>query len=313
MTEIANYAPPSAPERIGAEPFDPTGGRLVAWAAAAGAAHQLAKALSSTAFCPRAFAGKPDDATAAIILGDELGLSPLTALRSIYVIGGTPAIYARVMVALVMSHGHEVWTVESSDAGVVVAGRRKGSDRTETVTWDLARARKAGYTSNKKYDTDPQAMLYARAAGDVARRIAPDVLAGVPYTAEELEMGATGEGAATPTATVAAKRTVQRKPAKPAPVADEPDLDDAPTEAVEPGPELASPEQMAALAAAARAEVGDDGPVKLAWLIGRAPREIASPAEITSAEATEMLAALTPAGADPSTGEVDALWNGDQS
>ena len=29
------------------------------------------------------------------------------------------------------------------------------------------RARRAGYTNNKKYETDPQSMLYARAAADV--------------------------------------------------------------------------------------------------------------------------------------------------
>ena len=53
---------------------DPTGGRLVAWAEAASAAHQLANALSLTTFVPAHFRGKVDDATAAILMGDELGL-----------------------------------------------------------------------------------------------------------------------------------------------------------------------------------------------------------------------------------------------
>jgi hypothetical protein len=165
---------------------DPTGGRLVAWASAAGAANKLAGALARTTFVPKHFQGDPDAITAALLLSDELGLPPISGLRSIYMISGTPALYARTMVALAVSHGHEVWTVESTDAKVTVSGRRQGSDKVETVTWTHDRARKAGYTNNKKYDTDPQGMLYARAAGEVARKVVPDVLYGVPYSAEEL-------------------------------------------------------------------------------------------------------------------------------
>jgi hypothetical protein len=73
-------------------------------------------------------------------------------------------------------------------------------------------------------------MLYARASGDVARRIAPDVLAGVPYSIEEIELGET------PTTTVtrqsSTKRTVQR--AKPE--APEPEIPDAAPNPVEDEP-----------------------------------------------------------------------------
>lgn len=213
---------------------DPTGGRLVAWAQAAHAAHELATALSRTAFVPKHFQGNAADATAAIILGDELGLSPISALRSIYVIGGAPALYARAMVALVMSHGHRIWTVEDTPTRVTVAGQRRGSDRVEQVTWTAERARKAGYTSNRKYETDPQAMLYARASGDVARRIAPDVIAGVPATVEEIELGETSTVTVT-RAEPAAPRRVSRKPA---PVVEEPPLD------VEPNPVPTDPLPM---------------------------------------------------------------------
>lgn len=208
MTDLTPYEP-----RGEIAATDPTGGRLVAWAQAASAAHSLAQSLSRTSFVPKAFAGNPADATAAIILGDELGLSPLSALRSLYVIGGTPALYARTMTALVMAHGHEIWTIEETEQKVTVAGRRKGSEHEERVTWTIARAQKAGYTSNKKYQTDPIAMLYARAAGDVARRIAPDVLAGVPYSVEEIELD---EAPATRTVSrESATRTVTRKAPEP--------------------------------------------------------------------------------------------------
>jgi len=152
-------------------------------------AHRIATAIVSTQFAPAHFRGKPDDGAAAIMYGAAIGLDPLAALQNIYVIGGKPALYARTMVAVVMSHGHNIWTEgEPADTAVTVCGQRKGSDKVERITWTVERARKAGYTNNKKYDTDPQAMLYARASGDVARRIAPDALLGMAYTVEELQV-----------------------------------------------------------------------------------------------------------------------------
>lgn len=270
MSEIAQYTPPELAAT------DPTGGRLVAWAAAASAAHQLAKALSSTAFVPKHFQGNAADATAAIILGDELGLSPISALRSIYVIGGQPALYARTMVALVMSHGHRIWTVEDTPTKVTVAGQRRGSERVETVTWTTDRARKAGYTSNRKYDTDPQAMLYARAAGDVARRIAPDVLAGVPYSAEEIEL------ADVATVTVIREdkpRTVKRQAP---PAVEEPPMDTA-------APEPATRAQITKLNIQMK-ELGiEDRETKLAWLSDQIGRVITSSNEMTKDEATRVI------------------------
>ena len=167
---------------------DPTGGRLVAWAEGLAAAHRIGSALCQTAFAPAHFKGKPEEAAAAIMFGDEVGLSPTQALRSIFVISGTPSLYARQMAALVLHHGHEVWTVEKSDAKVTVSGKRRGSTHEISETWTTARAQKAGYTNNKKYATDPQAMLYARALADVCRQIAPDALAGLAYTVEEMEI-----------------------------------------------------------------------------------------------------------------------------
>src|SRR5690348_2963133 len=215
MTEIA-VRQDTAPTVI-----DPTGGRLVAWAGAASAAHQLATSLSRTSFVPKAFQGNAADATAAIMLGDELGLSPIAALRSIYIISGTPALYARTMVALAMAHGHEIWTEESSDRQVTVCGRRRGQEHVERATWTIDRARKAGYTNNKKYDTDPQAMLYSKAAAEIARKIAPDVLSGVPYSVEDLELEQ-------PEPATPIKRAPSRVQRAPRPATPEPEFDPGP-------------------------------------------------------------------------------------
>lgn len=271
---------------------DPTGGRLVAWAQAATAANQLATSLSRTSFVPRAFQGNPGDATAAIMLGDELGLKPLAALRSIYIISGTPAMYARTMVALVMSHGHEVWTESSTDREVIVCGKRRGWEHVERVAWTIDRARKAGYTNNKKYDSDPQAMLYAKAAGEVARKIAPDVLAGVPFSVEDLEL----ENQPTTPVSRASSRVQRAKPAPVAPVAPEPEFDEPPptpepVKAERVGePEPITAAQLKALNAAMTQDLElTEREDKLAYLSGALGREIGSSKDVTKQEASRLL------------------------
>ncbi|MCX7445856.1 hypothetical protein OS125_11500 [Corynebacterium sp. P7003] len=151
------------------------------------AAHRLASVLCTTAMVPATFRGKPDDGAAAILYGAELGLKPQQALQQVFVVHGMPAVYARTMVALLKSRGYRIQTVESSDTSVTVRGESPRGE-VEESTWSIERAKQAGYTSNKKYASDPQAMLYAKAASEVCRKLAPDVLLGIAYSKEELEL-----------------------------------------------------------------------------------------------------------------------------
>lgn len=163
-------------------------GQLMAHAEAMSAAKQLADALSQTDMVPKDYKGKPGNAAAAILYGAELGLDPIQSLQQIFVIHGSPAIYARTAVALVKRHGVIVETVSSDNTAVTVRATDPRTGQVETATWDIARAELAGYTSNAKYNTNPQEMLYAKAAMEVCRKIAPDVLLGVPYSREELDL-----------------------------------------------------------------------------------------------------------------------------
>lgn len=160
---------------------------LMRQAEAMSAAHKLATVLCNTQMVPQTFRGKPDDGAAAILYGAELGLKPQQALQQVFVVHGQPAIYARTMVALLKGKGYRFETVESTDESVTVRGVAPSGEQ-ESSTWTIDRAKKANYTSNKKYQTDPQAMLYAKAASEVSRRLAPDVLLGIKYTAEDLEL-----------------------------------------------------------------------------------------------------------------------------
>lgn len=280
---------------------DPTGGRLVAWAEGLAAAHRIGSALCQTSFVPVHFRGKPEEAAAAILYGDEIGFTPTQAVQNLYVISGKPALYARSMVALVMSKGHEIWTVEKSDAKVTVAGRRKGSTHTIEETWTTGRAQKAGYTNNKKYTTDPQAMLYARAAADICRQIAPDALAGLAYSAEEMELSED-----TPTTSVRRETTTRAKRASaPAP---EPDLEPAteqPEAEADPTPEPLSDKtrkHMFALLSDLGIEDRDEQIKGIVHVIGR---PITSRSELSETEARTVIERLKvkvaerDAGAEP--------------
>lgn len=275
-------------------PSDPTGGRLVAWAAGLSAAHQIGTALCSTSFVPKEFKGRPEEAAAAILYGDEIGLSPTQSLQGVYVISGKPALYARTMAAVVMAAGHEVWTVSKTDSEVVVAGRRRGSTHVIEEKWTAARAKRAGYLSNKKYETDPAAMLYARALSDVCRQIAPDALAGISYSVEELELAEPAE-TVTVTREPAKPRTVQRK-AKPAAIEPpEPSLEPVDAEPVE----VATPGQVTHLVMAMSDAGIVDRDEVLAYVSGIVGRPVLTRKELTTAEVSRVVESLVPLPEEP--------------
>lgn len=170
---------PSAAEALGA---------LAAHVEAMHNAKLLGDALADTELVPETYRGKPGNAGAAILFGAELGLNPIQSLQQIFVVKGKPAIYARTAVALLKGHGIVVQTLETSDTSVTVTATDPRTGQVETSTWDIGRATTAKYTSNALYTTDPQAMLYAKAAMEVCRKIAPDILLGIPYSREELEL-----------------------------------------------------------------------------------------------------------------------------
>lgn len=278
------------------EPVNPTGGRLMAWAEAASAAGTLGSALSKTSFVPKDFRGKPEECAAAILFGDEIGLSPMQSLQSIYVISGKPALYARAMLAIVLAAGHEVVTIHKTDKAVTVKGRRRGSDTWIEEQWTTERARRAGYTSNKRYELDPQSMLLARAMADVCRQIAPDALAGLSYSVEELELAEP-----TPTAKVTRSQAptgtrVQRKAVETAAkaAAEEPAFDDQDSgeaTAVE-SVVVVSDEQLKRMTVAFTSAGIVNADHRLAYVVDTIGRDIASSKELTHDESETVIAGL---------------------
>jgi hypothetical protein len=202
------------------------------WAAVLPAVGDLAGKVAQTEFVPDAMRGKPAVVAAAILYGRELGLEPMTSLRSVNIIKGRPALTAEAMRAMVLAAGHDIRFQEMTSARCVIVGRRKGQDETTTVTFTMDDAKKMGVGGGQQYSKMPRQMLAARATSELCRLIFADVIGGLISDVE-----AEDSDQAEPMATVTPMTTARRKaPVKavkvvdealpPTPTDDEPVLDE---------------------------------------------------------------------------------------
>jgi hypothetical protein len=316
MSEVAIPQQAGAPAPFSAAGLPPTAATvsLMEWAQELGAAHQLGTALCSTEFVPASFRGKPEAAAAAILAGKSLGLDPMNALANIFVVSGRPSMYARTMAALVLQAGHTIRRVEATEQRVVYEGRRKGETTFTRVEWTIARAQKAGYTSNKKYQTDPIGMLTAKCQAEICRVIAPDVLTGIAATSvEEVELDDLGEQTSAPAADTApkTKRTINRAkaptPDLPEIVHEAPQDEPEPAAAADPMATSAQLTKIHVILGKLGANTRESGLAELSTFTGRT---LESSKELTKAEASRFIeeAETPPADADGVLPDVDAEW-----
>jgi hypothetical protein len=203
---------------------------LTEWAESARQAHSVSISLAATPFVPESLRAKRTSAeqsqsdldritvgniTAAILTGQELGLQPMAALRSMDVIQGVPALRAITLRALVQAHGHDVWVEESTETRAIVCGRRKGSEKVQTSTWSLDRARALGLIGKDNWKKQPGAMLVARGSSELCRLIAADVIMAMPYSIEELQDGDEWAPVEATETKPVARRTAQRRSVQP--------------------------------------------------------------------------------------------------
>lgn len=149
-------------------------------------AERLSQIMCKANILPEHFRNKPADVFVAISYGLEVGLTPINALQSIYVVHGRPGMYADAMVALVLASGKAMYfrTVEATDTEATVETLRRGDPEPRRLTITIAQAKKAGWTSNKKYDSEPARMLAARAKSTLCKDCYPDVLRGMASVEE---------------------------------------------------------------------------------------------------------------------------------
>lgn len=166
------------------------------WVELMAPAVELAKQVADTTFVPTGLRNNPPAIVAAILYGDEVGLGPMQALAKIAVINGRPTLAAEAQRALILAAGHEIWIVEANTTRVTVAGRRRNSEQTSTVTWTMDDAKRAGLAGKTPYKLYPRQMLSARATAELARLVFADAIGGL-YATEELEEGGFDENGET--------------------------------------------------------------------------------------------------------------------
>lgn len=156
---------------------------------------RVADQLSRSQIVPVAYRGKPDDIVAAILFGRELGIGPMQSLKDISVIDGKPAMSAQLMLAMMRKGGIVVLESEATAARAWIKARRSDTGEVTEVEWTIGEAdlvqtkengRSVTLAETRRYKQYGADMLWARCVGRLARRLAPDLLAGMSYAAEEI-------------------------------------------------------------------------------------------------------------------------------
>ncbi|EIV32499.1 MULTISPECIES: hypothetical protein [Mycobacteroides] len=205
---------------------------------------EAAEVLAKTSFVPKDMMGKPAEIAASMLKGWELGLDPLDALASIYVVHGRVGFYAEFMRRRIIQAGHTFRVTESTDNRCVVEGTRSDNGETHRATFTAEQAKRA------KIDIAayPAEKLVARATSRLCKQAFPDVLSGslivedlldglISVESERLDAPAqeATEAPALQRRTRAARKAPAPKAAPaPAPAAD---LDEFPASTPEPEPE----------------------------------------------------------------------------
>jgi hypothetical protein len=261
--------------------------------------------------------GKPAEIAASMLKGWELGLDPLDALASIYVVHGRVGFYAEFMRRRIIQAGHTFRVVESTDSRCIVEGTRQDNGETHRAGFTADQAKRA------KIDIAayPAEKLVARATSRLCKQAFPDVLSGSLIIEDLLDglisveserLDAPAQETAEAPALQRRTRTARKAPAPkieptPAPATD---LDEFPAEP-EPEPETqsapAEPEPAEAEPEAENAaEQGITDPqlkklhvlfskhglnerqAGLDWLTAATEREITSSKDLTKREAMKV-------------------------
>lgn len=176
------------------------------------AALAVAEKIANSRVVPDSYRGRPDDVLAAILFGRELGLGPMVALRDVHMIDGRAAVAAHRQLGILRrdaasGRGVVILASEATDERGYIYARRTdtGEEMEVEFTWEdaqkIVRKGKALVDGDnwKNYRKD---MLWARTVGRLSRRLASDMMGGLPpYVAEEVadfsgwgvEYGAEGE------------------------------------------------------------------------------------------------------------------------
>ena len=154
--------------------------------------YKTLQTLATSPTIPEAYRGKPNDMLAVGLQGREIGIGPITSINNMDMIDGTISMRAKLMSALIMGHGHIIKTLQQDREATRLECYRWHKQSGELinvgeVTYDLEDAELARSKGKATYKQHPKSMLTNRALTLAARTFYGDVLAGIGYTAAELD------------------------------------------------------------------------------------------------------------------------------
>lgn len=150
---------------------------------------KFAERAAGSGMVPKDYVNKPAAICVAVMMGAELGISPMQSLINISVINGRPAVWGDAMLGLVQASGHmkdiaETITGEGENRIATCVVWRVGRPHPVTQTFSVAQAKTAGLWGKNVWAQYPDRMLQMRARGFGLRDGFPDVLRGL-LTIEE--------------------------------------------------------------------------------------------------------------------------------
>jgi hypothetical protein len=157
--------------------------------------------------------------------GMEMGLGPATALQSVTVINGSPALTAGAIASKLGGHpqyDYEVTEHTDERCTIVVYRHKRGEWRAcPPSTFTMQDAQTAGLVRQGPWKNYPKNMLFARALTNAARWHAAEVFGGPIYTPDELGAEVDEEGAVV---SVPAQTSAQAESQAPEPIVEQPQV-----------------------------------------------------------------------------------------
>lgn len=125
--------------------------------------------------------------------GYELGIPPTVAMDMIHLIKNKKCMGSQLMIYLINRAGHKFEILESTDKIARVRITRNNGVSYET-SFSMDDARRAGLAAKDNYRNYPDVMILNRATSKNARYICPEVLGGIVYTPEDMDVTVSPDG-----------------------------------------------------------------------------------------------------------------------
>ncbi len=143
---------------------------------------------------PKRYQDKPYDMMAAVLVGRELGVAPMEAINSLYLVDGQVSMTGKLMSSLIHRAGHQLRVDIKKDRSTVTCLRRDPFshelDEVGTITFTKEDAARAGLEEKPTYVAYPTIMWTWRAISQACRIYFADVLSGIVYVPEEVNIEA---------------------------------------------------------------------------------------------------------------------------